>query len=165
MRRSERCVSFSRPVVCFWPRCSPRPYCLWLPMHNRAETSWGQMSHLWRRVHPLGPNHPLGPWTESTDILQQMDFNKGHVPADTPFRTVSRSVMLSSLIHPSREGFPGCYEKRRQTHPSVVIGPSHCSSANKSPLKLVYVAFPCAVPSILMHLSPYMQKWKRVRVN
>lgn len=65
---------------------------------------------------------------------------------------------LSSLIHPSREGFLGCYEKRWQTHPSVVIGPLHCSSANKSPLRLVYVVFPYAVTSTLMHLSLYMQK-------
>lgn len=79
-----------------------------------------------------------------------------------------RFVMLggvSSLTHPSREGFLGCYEKRRQTHPSVVIGPSHCSSANQSPLRLVYVVFPCAVSSTLMHLSPYMQRWKREMVN
>lgn len=72
-----------------------------------------------------------------------------------------RLVMLggaSSLTHPPREGFLGCYEKRQQTHPSVVIGPSHCSSANKSPLGLVYVAFPCAVTSTLMHSSAYMQK-------
>lgn len=61
------------------------------------------------------------------------------------------SVRLSSLIHPYSEGFLGCYEQRQQTHPSLVIGPSQCFSANKAPHRLVYALF-----SLRSHLHTYV---------
>lgn len=121
----------------------------------------GLMSHLWMRVHfqtvifstkasilVCDLNRTCSILSLWSVLLWQNHFNKRCVISDTLFRTVSQFCVhkslfggLSSLIHPCSEGFLGCYEKRRQPHPSLVIGPSRWVSANKPPHRLVYLIF------------------------